>query len=166
MPSQFTFYSDKNSETIVSTETYKMINGMTVVTNMTANVLSSPNNNTQMGTLFIKKTITLDNNNHIWSEFEYKIKHEHGIIIFNFNYFDQTTTGENPTEIVPNGNSVVLTTGLLSSSASGMFCNQFGYVNKTKDATQFRKFDVYFPQLIASYTNAFNSLPQPPHSPL
>lgn len=163
MPSQFTFYSDKMSETIVSTESY----GMTVVTNMTANVLSSPNNNTQMGTLFIKKINTLDNNKNVWSEFEYKIKLDSGIVIFNFNYFNQTTTGENPTELIPAGkDSVVLTTGLLSSSASGIFCNQFGYVNKTKNASQFRQFDVYFPQMVCSYTNVFNSLPQPNTAPL
>jgi hypothetical protein len=80
-----------------------------------------------------------------------------------FAFFNQTTSGENPSEIIPAGQtSVTVTGGINQASSTGQFCNQLGYVVKTKDETRYRQYDVYFPEQVVTAKNVFNSLPQQP----
>jgi hypothetical protein len=54
-----------------------------------------------------------------------------------------------------------------TSLSTGKYANQAGYRETYKDSTQdFVINKVYFPQPILTYTNAFNSLPQPNTAPL
>jgi hypothetical protein len=53
------------------------------------------------------------------------------------------------------------------SESTGEYANQVGYIEYVKDSTKiFVKQTLYFPQPIVTYTNAFNSLPQPNTAPL
>lgn len=53
------------------------------------------------------------------------------------------------------------------SESSGEYANQVGYIEYIKDSSKiFAKQTVYFPLPTVTYTNAFNSLPQPSTAPL
>ena len=53
------------------------------------------------------------------------------------------------------------------SLSTGEYANQVGYLTFTKDSKKpFASLTVVFPQPILTYTNAFNSLPQPSTAPL
>jgi hypothetical protein len=53
------------------------------------------------------------------------------------------------------------------SQSTGEYANQVGYEIYVKDSTKtFGSFTFYFPLPILTYTNAFNSLPQPSTAPL
>jgi hypothetical protein len=170
MPSQFTFYSNKNSEVLISNTSY----GNTNISVVSANVLSSQSDSSVIGQLLVTKTNTVDNNNNVYANFEWQIQFNSNanvppnLLALSFGFFNQTTSGQNPTEKIPVGQSqVVVTGGINSASCNGEYCNQFGYCNKTKYASSsFRQYDIYFPQLVASYTNVFNSLPQQNVAPL
>jgi hypothetical protein len=54
-----------------------------------------------------------------------------------------------------------------TSLSTGEYANQVGYRETVKDVSKnFVKNTVYFPLPIVTYTNAFNSLPQPSTAPL
>jgi len=53
------------------------------------------------------------------------------------------------------------------NESTGEYANQVGYIEYVKDSTKIlAKETCYFPQPILTYTNAFNSLPQPSTAPL
>ena len=53
------------------------------------------------------------------------------------------------------------------SLSSGEYANQIGYDTYIKDSTKiFASHTIYFPLPVVTYTNAFNSLPQPSTAPL
>jgi hypothetical protein len=53
------------------------------------------------------------------------------------------------------------------SQSTGEYANQVGYLEFNKDSTKtFASLTFKFPQPILTYTNAFNSLPQPSTAPL
>jgi len=53
------------------------------------------------------------------------------------------------------------------NESTGEYANQVGYVEYDKDSSKiFAEQTVYFPLPIVTYTNAFNSLPQPSTAPL
>ena len=172
MPAQITFYSNKSSEVLVSELSY----GSTTVSVVSGKILSTPNDSSSLGTLLVTKTTTVDQSGNVYASFVWDFKFDKNnsltipadLLSISFGFYDQTTSGVNPTEIVPAGsNSVTLTGGVMGPMCNGEFCNQFGYCNKTKyNSSPYRQYDVYFPQLVASYTNAFNSLPQKNVAPL
>lgn len=56
---------------------------------------------------------------------------------------------------------------LASDQSSGEYANQVGYIERVVDSVKgLDKHKVYFPLPILTYTNAFNSLPQPSTAPL
>jgi hypothetical protein len=60
-------------------------------------------------------------------------------------------------------------TGVVSTNEStGEYANQTGYYNYYKTDSEYNsyKYEVFFPLPIVTYTNAFNSLPQPSTAPL
>jgi len=165
MPGSITFYLDKSTQNVLSTSS----DGTTSVTLAYNNVLNSPNDTDIIGKVSVTKTVTVDDKGNVWGDFKHKVNLSNGTLVFTVTYFNQTTSGvNNPGEIIPPGEtSITLTTGLESQCASGIYCNQFGYINKVKNTTSnFRKYSVYFPQLIGSYTNSFNNDPQPSVAPL
>ena len=53
------------------------------------------------------------------------------------------------------------------NESTGEYANQIGYLNYPKDSSKiFIGHEVYFPLPTVTYTNAFNSLPQPNTAPL
>jgi hypothetical protein len=53
------------------------------------------------------------------------------------------------------------------SQSTGEYANQVGYAKVTRDSSKvFESFEFKFPLPILTYTNAFNSLPQPSVAPL
>jgi hypothetical protein len=170
MPAQFSFYSDKNSETVLSTTT----SGSSTYTSViSANLLASASSSTPIGSLIVTKSNVTDPSNNIWATFKwcFKFNNSNAIsvppneLVAVYEFFNQTTAGSNPSENIPAGGSGTFT-GSINNASSGEYQNQFGYVIKTKDQSAFRRYDVYFPQLVANYTNVFNSLPQPNVAPL
>lgn len=175
MPAQITFYSNKTSEVLVS-ETSSGAIGTSTTSVVSLDILSAPEDSAIIGSGLVTKTATVDQNGNVFAKFDWQFKFNEDnsltipddLLAVCFCFFNQTTSGVNPTEIVPAGsNSVTLTGGVLGPCSNGEFCNQFGYCNKTKyNSSTYRQYDVYFPQLVASYTNAFNSLPQTNVAPL
>jgi hypothetical protein len=182
MPASFTFFVDKASEKVLQT-TYGIVEN-TWYTLVEVDVLNDdPHANSGLkhhqviGSMIIEKQTVIASHDNVWAEFNYAIVFNEGnpmnlpagdVLALSFSFFNQTTTSENPSEIIPAGEtSVTLTGGVDSNQCSGEFLNQFGYCEKVKDeTTSFRKYSVFFPQLVASYTNVFNSLPQPSVAPL
>ena len=172
MPAQVTFFSNKTSEVLVSSST----NGSTTTSVVSLNILSAPTDSAVIGTGLVTKKATVDQLGNVFATFKYQFKFNKNnsltvpddLLALAFGFFNQTTSGVNPTEIVPaDSNSVKLTGGVMGPYSNGEFCNQFGYCNKTKyNSSTYRQYDVYFPQLVASYTNAFTSLPQTNVAPL
>jgi hypothetical protein len=174
MPAQFTLYSDKNSEILVSSVQDVIGYASTYTTVLTGNVLNAASNSNKIGDYIVTKVASQDASGNVWSQFDYSFQITSpndgiptGAISFTLNMFNQTSFSSNPSETIPSGSSsVTLTNGLTSAISTGAYCNQFGYVQKTKSASNFRTYAFTFPQLVASYTNVFDSLPQPSVAPL
>lgn len=178
MPAQITFYADKSSEVIV--ESQLTPDGKSGAYIISSDLLSSRDDASSIGRLIINKVFATDLDGSIVADFTYTVKFSANsglpsspfsdVLVFNTKLYNNVLippASKNPTEIIqPGQTSVQLTGGVVTSQSSGEFCNQFGYAVKTKDLTNFRKYDVYFPQLVANYTNVFNSLPQPSVAPL
>jgi len=175
MPAQITFYSNKSSEVLVS-ETSSVSIGTTTTSVVSLTILSAPEDSAVIGSGLVTKTATVDQSGNVFATFVWQFKFNANnsltipddLLSISFGFYDQTTSGVNPTEVIPSGsNSVTVTGGVVGAASNGEFCNQFGYCNKTKyNSSPYRQYDVYFPQLVASYTNAFNSLPQTNVAPL
>jgi hypothetical protein len=172
MPAQFTFYSDKSSEVLLSTS----VSGPTTTSVVSANILASASASASLiGSALVTKTNTIDGSGNVWAIFNWQFQFNSGntlsvpadqlVVTFSFN--NDTTSGSNPTESIPTGQTSVTVTGSIQNYSQGAYQNQFGYVTKVKSATtNFRQYNVFFPQLVANYTNVFNSLPQPNVAPL
>jgi hypothetical protein len=180
MPASFTCYVNKASEVIVdsSSELPITLNGKGI-TLVSAPILGSKHDSDVIGTMMISKLYTEDNIGNKLATFTYTLKFNadsdlpsspfSDVLCLTEKLYNNFTIPENgnPSENIPAGESSVVLTGAVNQfESSGEFCNQFGYFNKTKDLTQFRTYEVNFPQLVASYTNVFNSLPQPSVAPL
>jgi len=175
MPSSFTLTSDKTSEVVISSQTVSNGSTGTITTVVTGNVLSSSSgSNKEIGKYIVTKVTSLDTAGNIWSDFNYTFQitnssngiYPTGSINFVLHYYNQTNYASNPTETIPSGGSASFTNGLLSAVSTGQYCNQFGYVVKTKNSTNIRSFSFTYPQLIAGYSTAFDNSPQPSVAPL
>lgn len=177
MPAQFSFYTDKASEVIIESQvTPDSKSGVMLIS---SNLLSSKDDTNSIGRLLITKSFATDLDGSLVADFTYTAKFNSSsglpsspfsdVLVFTTKLYNNITipASFNPTEIIQPGQTSVQLTGAVNQfNSSGEFCNQFGYAVKTKDTTNFRKYDVYFPQLVANYTNVFNSLPQPSVAPL
>ena len=164
MPASTQINSDKNSEIVLSSTVDST--GTTYITVLTGNLLKT-DNSTQIGTYLATKTCTKDTNNNVWSKFEYNFQIgpnagiPSGSIDFTLNYYNETTFTSNPSENIGS-----YTNGLNAPVSTDAYCNQVGYVTKTKSSSQFRTYLFNWPLPVVNYTNAFNSLPQPSVAPL
>lgn len=172
MPANFKFYVNNASEKSV---VIMMTSDSNATTQVSAPVLGSEDDTDIIGTLFAVKTWNKDAYGNELSTFEWYIQFfdnsglpTNSTLKLLFTWFNQTTGVENPTEKIPNGQTSVVYTGSVDSlGSSGEFLNQSGYCNKTNYSTKsFRLYEVYFPQAVVTYTNVFNSLPQPSVAPL
>ena len=177
MPAQFTFYTDKFSEVVVDS---RVSFGKTGVIVVSCNLFRSDTNDTVDGRLLITKSFTTDVDGTIVATFEYTAKFNEAsglpsapftdVLCFTTKLYNNITIPQNfnITEIIPPGQtSVQITCAIDQFLSTGEFCNQFGYVDIiTNSNTIFKQYNVYFPLLVAQYTNAFNGLPQPSIAPL
>jgi hypothetical protein len=172
MPANFKFYVDKASEQAV---VIMMTSDTNATTQVSAPVLGSEDDTDIIGTLFAVKTWNKDAYGNQWATFEWYVQFfdnsglpTNSTLQLSFTFFNQTTGVENPTETIPAGQPSIVVTGSVNSlGSSGEFLNQSGYCNKTDYSTKsFRLYEVYFPQAVVTYTNVFNSLPQPSVAPL
>lgn len=171
MPANFKFYVDKASEQVVVIST----SDSNATTQVSAPVLGSEDKTDIIGTLFAIKIWNKDAYGNEWANSQWYIQFfdnsglptNSTLKLFDA-LFNQTTGKENPTETIPVDQTSVVVTGSVDPLGStGEFLNQPGYFNKTNYSTKsFRLYEVYFPQAVVTYTNAFNSLPQPSVAPL
>lgn len=164
MPSNFNFYVNKSSEKsvlVIDQPTYKVTQG-------SATVLGSQTDSNVIGSVLFTKTWNQDASGSSQASFEWKIVFnnntslpQNSILNLNFEFKDQTTGSNNPTETIPSGSTSVTVTGAVQNLASsGEFINQPGYCNKTKSSSSsYRLYEVYFPQAVVTYTNVFNNYP-------
>jgi len=180
MPAQTSFYTNSDQEIVLSsTEVSASFNSIIVTAIVTSPIYSSMECTTKVGTFLCTKQVTSVNGatsgEGLFATFSWQFQFSEGNILqlpaneldATFNLAGSVVILPNPTELLPLGASSQTYNGSANSAhGNGEFLNQFGYLVKTKYATSpVRKFDVYFPQLIAQYTNAFNSLPQPSLAP-
>lgn len=172
MPAKLKFYVNEDNEQAV---VIMMTSDTNATTQVSIPVLGSEDDTDIIGTLFTIKTWNKDAYGNEWVTFEANIQFfdnsgfpTNSTLQLNFTFFNETNGTINPTEVIPYGKTSIIATGSVNSLvSSGEFLNQSGYCNKTIISTSpFKLYEVYFPQAVVTYTNVFNSLPQPSVAPL
>jgi len=182
MPTAFTCYINKSSESAnvhqIASTTYPSDPSANItITSGHATLLSQPNSDPSsvIGSVFFTKSYNYDLCGNTISTFVWDFNFDGsggfaaGNVQSQFYFFNQASySNGNPTEIIPSGQTSVTVQGILNGNLSTTcFANQYGYVIKTKSSTSnYRRYDFYYPQAVMTYTNVFNSLPQPSVAPL
>jgi len=169
MPAQFTFYTKISESNAPPTIYYESSDKKYKTFGRTSNIYNNEDLETCkiIGTKFvIYNTILVDDENiQAFTSTSYKFNENSGLPFGNDNILVVDSKFWNG--VINNITTFGIKIASISTSSTGEFANQTGYEEYIKDGKKiFAQTTIYFPLPIVTYTNAFNSLPQPSTAPL
>lgn len=166
MPATIVFYRLKEEAPI--TVLYESPDKNYIVYQRYGQIYSNPECTNNIGNITVINTSTLNEDDEITSIKAFtKFNEKSG-----YPYGDDNILVVNHTRVNKKDGDVFIKniyTGIVNTAEStGEYANQTGYYKYYKKDSEYNsyKYEVFFPLPIVTYTNAFNSLPQPSTAPL